>query len=156
MKKISLIILAILLIVPTQAQAEKSDQGEQVCFADAYGVRRHSPEAWPSWTLRMPGHAGEKCWFASSRGAVKERHSGHATKKVKQEQKPPKIKIADLEPNHTTIHPEVQQTLPRPMPYAPVTTNTYVELMWPDKLMESLNIEDFNPDFGKWILSLFN
>lgn len=38
-----------------------------VCFADADGVRRHSPGAWPSYTLRMPGHKGGKCWYPTTK-----------------------------------------------------------------------------------------
>lgn len=45
-----------------------------VCFADAYGVRRHSPDAWPSWTYRMSGHKGERCYYASTKGNA-HRHS---------------------------------------------------------------------------------
>ncbi len=35
------------------------------CFADAQGVRHVNPQAWPSWTRRMEGHRGEKCWIAT-------------------------------------------------------------------------------------------
>ena len=37
------------------------------CFASASAVRRDHPEAWPSWTLRAPGHEGRKCWYPTTR-----------------------------------------------------------------------------------------
>jgi hypothetical protein len=37
------------------------------CFPSASAVRRDHPEAWPSWTLRAPGHEGTKCWYAAMR-----------------------------------------------------------------------------------------
>jgi hypothetical protein len=37
------------------------------CFPSASAVRQDHPEAWPSWTLRAPGHEGTKCWYAASR-----------------------------------------------------------------------------------------
>lgn len=42
------------------------------CVADAEGIRHLYPGSWPSWTTRMEGHKGEKCWFpASSKGDKK-------------------------------------------------------------------------------------
>jgi hypothetical protein len=40
------------------------------CFASADSVRQENPTAWPSWTLRAPGHEGTKCWYASTRDAA--------------------------------------------------------------------------------------
>jgi hypothetical protein len=37
------------------------------CFASASAVRQDHPEAWPSWTLRAPGHEGTKCWYPTAR-----------------------------------------------------------------------------------------
>jgi|SRR6516165_4406383 len=42
------------------------------CFASAEAVRQANPTAWPSWTLRAPGHEGSKCWYASTRAAAHE------------------------------------------------------------------------------------
>src|SRR5882672_4173170 len=42
-------------------------KGEAVCFADAYGVKRHSPDAWVSWTTKMPGHKDEKCYYPTTK-----------------------------------------------------------------------------------------
>jgi hypothetical protein len=59
MKRI-LLVLA-LVSIPNQVLSTQAD--DQVCFADKYGVRRHSPDAWPSWTKSMPNHKGDKCWY---------------------------------------------------------------------------------------------
>ncbi len=50
------------------------------CFASAEAVRQDNPTAWPSWTLRAPGHEGSKCWYASTRGAAHEHRSPPVTK----------------------------------------------------------------------------
>jgi hypothetical protein len=42
------------------------------CFPSASAVRESVPGAWPSWTLRAPGHEGTRCWYASTRGAAHE------------------------------------------------------------------------------------
>ena len=42
------------------------------CFASAEAVRQANSTAWPSWTLRAPGHEGSKCWYASTRAAAHE------------------------------------------------------------------------------------
>jgi hypothetical protein len=42
------------------------------CLTSAEAVRKENPTAWPTWTLRAPGHEGGKCWYASTRGAVRD------------------------------------------------------------------------------------
>jgi hypothetical protein len=42
------------------------------CFASADAVRQENPTAWPSWTMRTPGHEGNKCWYPSTRAAAHE------------------------------------------------------------------------------------
>jgi hypothetical protein len=46
------------------------------CFPSASAVRQDYPEAWPSWTLRAPGHEGAKCWYAATRTAVHDPRGG--------------------------------------------------------------------------------
>ena len=53
------------------------------CFPSAAAVRQESPQAWPSWTLRAPGHEGTKCWYASMRSTAPD----HQTQKVQGEVK---------------------------------------------------------------------
>ena len=38
------------------------------CASSADAVKQLHPDAWPSWTLRAPGHEGSRCWYASKRG----------------------------------------------------------------------------------------
>jgi len=48
-----------------------SGQGNAVtCFGSADQVRQENPGAWPSWTLRAPGHEGTKCWYSTTRAAA--------------------------------------------------------------------------------------
>jgi hypothetical protein len=47
--------------------ASLADADASTCFPSAAAVRQESPQAWPSWTLRAPGHEGTKCWYASTR-----------------------------------------------------------------------------------------
>ena len=42
------------------------------CFPSASTVRQEHPEAWPSWTLRAPGHEGTKCWYAATRATARD------------------------------------------------------------------------------------
>ena len=42
------------------------------CFPSASAVRRNHPGAWPSWTLRAPGHEGTRCWYAPTRATTVE------------------------------------------------------------------------------------
>jgi hypothetical protein len=37
------------------------------CLPSAAAVREHHQGAWPSWTLKAPGHEGTMCWYASAR-----------------------------------------------------------------------------------------
>ena len=41
------------------------------CFPSASAVRQEHPEAWPSWTLRTPGHEGTRCWYAAPRATAR-------------------------------------------------------------------------------------
>jgi hypothetical protein len=43
---------------------------DSTCFPSAFAVRQDNPTAWPSWTLRAPGHEGTKCWYAATRATV--------------------------------------------------------------------------------------
>jgi hypothetical protein len=48
-----------------------SSQGHAfTCFSSADQVRQENPAAWPSWTLRAPGHEGTKCWYSTIRAAA--------------------------------------------------------------------------------------
>jgi hypothetical protein len=51
------------------------------CFASASAVRQNHPEAWPSWTLRAPGHEGTKCWHAATRATANDHRGEMSAKK---------------------------------------------------------------------------
>jgi hypothetical protein len=52
------------------ASAEPRDAS--TCFPSASAVRESRPGAWPSWTMRAPGHEGTRCWYAATRGTAHE------------------------------------------------------------------------------------
>jgi hypothetical protein len=39
---------------------------DSTCYPSASDVRQSHPGAWPSWTLRAPGHEGTRCWYPRS------------------------------------------------------------------------------------------
>jgi hypothetical protein len=43
------------------------------CLPSAEAVRQQYPGSWASWTTRVAGHKGERCWFP----AMRENHSHH-------------------------------------------------------------------------------
>jgi hypothetical protein len=43
---------------------------DSTCFPSASAVRQDNPAAWPSWTLRAPGHEGTKCWHAATHATI--------------------------------------------------------------------------------------
>jgi hypothetical protein len=40
---------------------------DSTCLPSASAVRQNHPGAWPSWTLRAPGHEGTRCWYPATR-----------------------------------------------------------------------------------------
>jgi hypothetical protein len=57
-------------LIATSAMFGSSQASAITCFSSADQVRQEAPEAWPSWTLRAPGHEGTKCWYATTRRAA--------------------------------------------------------------------------------------
>jgi hypothetical protein len=62
---------------------------DSTCFASASAVRLEHPGGWPSWTLRAPGHEGERCWYVATRTAapdhssqMRRRETAQSTEKV--------------------------------------------------------------------------
>jgi hypothetical protein len=51
------------------------------CYQSASDVRQNHPGAWPSWTLRAPGHEGTRCWYAGARITANDRRSEMAPRK---------------------------------------------------------------------------
>jgi hypothetical protein len=57
-------------LVGKDSQFSAEAAHDSTCFATASEVRQSHPEAWPSWTLRAPGHQGTKCWYAATRATA--------------------------------------------------------------------------------------
>jgi hypothetical protein len=65
-------------IKPSEARLPQtlSERGKQLsvasgreasCFPSASAVLQNHPRAWPTWTLKAPGHEGTLCWYAAAR-----------------------------------------------------------------------------------------
>jgi hypothetical protein len=78
--------------LPTEAGSlqTSSERGKQLsaasghdrsCFPSASAVLEHHQGAWPSWTLKAPGHEGTMCWYASARPRVRDHRSEIAPRK---------------------------------------------------------------------------
>ena len=59
---------------PMLAEKESFAVGRDAytCFPSASAVRESHAGAWPSWTLRAPGHEGTRCWYAATRATTHE------------------------------------------------------------------------------------
>lgn len=51
-------------------QAFAASRDDSTCLPSASAVRQSYPGAWPSWTLRAPGHENTTCWYAATRPAT--------------------------------------------------------------------------------------
>jgi hypothetical protein len=62
-------VTLILLLCPAAVVLCASFVGVQAspCLPSASAVRREYQGAWPSWTLRVRGHEGDKCWYPATR-----------------------------------------------------------------------------------------
>ena len=60
--RVSLRVLFILTAFIAMASAAHATE----CFSSASAVWAAHPGSHATWRLRLPGHIGEKCWFASS------------------------------------------------------------------------------------------
>ena len=57
-------MLALLTTINT---ASASLTHGNLCYADAYGVHKSHPGSWAGWTRHMSGHAGEKCYYPTTK-----------------------------------------------------------------------------------------
>jgi len=48
-------------------QSSAASRDDSTCLPSASAVRQNHPGAWPSWTLRAPGHENTICWYAGTR-----------------------------------------------------------------------------------------
>ena len=65
--RIALFLLTCSSALLLSASIEEVDASQ--CLPSAASVRQQHPGAWPSWTIRMPGHTGAKCWYPATREA---------------------------------------------------------------------------------------
>jgi hypothetical protein len=63
-------------IIEREAKNDAPAAQESTCFPSASGVRQDHPAAWPSWTMRAPGHEGTKCWYPATRATAHDHQSG--------------------------------------------------------------------------------
>jgi hypothetical protein len=54
-------------MLPERGRQSFAASRDDSCLPSASAVRENHPEAWPSWTLRAPGHEGTRCWYATGR-----------------------------------------------------------------------------------------
>ncbi len=62
-------------------QLSAASEHDASCFASASAVLQKYLGAWPTWTLKAPGHEGSMCWYAAARP----RGSDHRKEKVPKE-----------------------------------------------------------------------
>jgi hypothetical protein len=63
-----------LLFAPLALLACFGHADASTCLPSAAAVRQENPNAWPSWTLRAPGHEGTRCWYASTRAKAHDQY----------------------------------------------------------------------------------
>jgi hypothetical protein len=68
-------------LAETEKQLFATSGHDSTCYPLASDVRQNHPGAWPSWTLRAPGHEGASCWYAGKRTTANERRSEMAPTK---------------------------------------------------------------------------
>jgi hypothetical protein len=75
LSRIGLFLLACPTAFLLSASIEDVDASQ--CLDSAASVREEFPGAWPSWTMRMAGHKGAKCWYPATRES-RHRHDAPA------------------------------------------------------------------------------
>jgi len=53
-------------------QSFAASRDDSTCLPSASAVRENHPGAWPSWTLRAPGHENTRCWYPATRTTAHE------------------------------------------------------------------------------------
>jgi hypothetical protein len=61
--------------LPARGRSIATSERDSSCFSSASAVRLEHPGGWPSWTLRAPGHEGERCWYVATRTTVHDHRS---------------------------------------------------------------------------------
>jgi hypothetical protein len=82
------------------------------CFSAADEVRHENPGAWPSWTLRAPGHEGTKCWYATTRAAAHD----HQTPVMAKSDRAGAKENLERDSEVTGLAPHTDAVAPSPVP----------------------------------------
>jgi hypothetical protein len=59
-------------MLPERGRQSFAASRDDSCLPSASAVRENHPGAWPSWTLRAPGHEGARCWYATGRATARD------------------------------------------------------------------------------------
>jgi hypothetical protein len=73
---VGLLVTGLLALAVNSVNAASID-----CLSSAAAVREADPKAWPTWTLRAPGHEGSKCWYAATRSTSHDHQQGTTIKR---------------------------------------------------------------------------
>jgi hypothetical protein len=73
---VGLLVTGLLALAVNSVNAASID-----CLSSAAAVREADPKAWPTWTLRAPGHEGSKCWYAATRSTSHDYQQGTTIKR---------------------------------------------------------------------------
>jgi hypothetical protein len=73
---VGLLVTGLLALAVNSVKAASID-----CLSSAAAVREADPKAWPTWTLRAPGHEGNKCWYAAPRSVGHDHPQGTTIKR---------------------------------------------------------------------------
>ncbi len=116
------------------------------CLRSAAAVRQASPGAWPSYTLQMAGHQGERCWYPTT----KERRHAHVAKEVMHiaRSNAGTNKSSDTRPRSAQL-PAEAIPLPRPrLGYRVITTAESERLVqWLDDILGTTARNRFDAAF---------
>jgi hypothetical protein len=84
LSRIGLFLLAFPTALLLSASIEDVDAAQ--CLGSAASVREEYPGTWPSWTMRMAGHKGAKCWYPATR-ETRHRHDAPALETATKQQR---------------------------------------------------------------------
>lgn len=151
------LILAIgILLIPGIAETAQNID-EPVCFADADGVRHHSPDKYPSWTYNMPGHKGSKCWFPGERNDKKWHPAVSKQTKVKKEVYEPKVAVSSVNLTRSLRleSPIEQPLIEKPQPIQAPKVSSLSKIDFDYRFNAAYMSERSTNEFMKWAGSLF-
>jgi hypothetical protein len=90
------------------------------CLPSATAVRQQHPKAWPSWTLRAPGHEGTRCWYDATRSTAHDHQNEAVLEHPKAEMRGAVAPPQEIRESGRRFPPEAMDAVsaPRPDPMA--------------------------------------